>query len=164
MAAEMMALGLDLSVETGFCFGTKASTPHYAVWSLPGFDDRNIFRSMGSIMTSVKAVVAENKVWRVAIEAPLALGGRSAHTQRVLTMLAGAAAAGAVEGGAGWIRMPAPNTWRKAVLGCGFPKNTQGKSIAKQAALDYCRLNGWQPEDDNAADALCIWWWAVTQV
>ena len=57
----------------------------------------------------------------------------SSHGTRVLTMLSGAAQAGAYSGGARRFWMPQPHEWRKSVYGAGFPEDP------KQRARDYCR-------------------------
>lgn len=43
-------------------------------------------------------------------------------------------------------------TWRKAVLGRGRAK--------KADAIEWCRKHGFNPQDDNEAEAICILAWA----
>lgn len=112
---------------------------------------------MGSIYSAVLAVAKANGIGGVAIEAPLSLGGRSAHTGRVLTMLSGAAQAAASNAGIGWMRLPGPSTWRAKVLGNGFPENP------KRVALDYCKMMGRDIGEHDAAEAMCILQWALSQ-
>lgn len=152
----MNVLALDIATVTGWAWGGERSKPIAGIWRLPGLDDKNRARSMGGIYSSVMVTVRENKIDGVCIEHPGA-GRNSAHTQLSLTMLIGAAQAGAVNAGATILAMPHPNSWRKQVLGKGNPKNP------KLAAMDYCRLHGWQVEDHNAAEAICIWQWAHGQ-
>jgi hypothetical protein len=47
-------------------------------------------------------------------------------------------------------------TWRKAILGRGDLRTDE----AKRAARAYCRLAGWTPQNDDEAEAACIWAWA----
>lgn len=150
----MRCMGLDLATVTGFAFGEKGQKPTAGFWKLPGFDDANLDRTMSSLEFSIRALVKANGIERVAIEAPLNLAGKLAHGTRCLTMLSGAAGAGAYSGGARWIRRPAPQTWRKAVLGHGFPDKP------KEAALAYCARLNWGVTSHDAAEACCIMAWA----
>jgi len=154
----MRCLGLDLSLHAGWAFGDKGQTPMAGTWTLPGFDDANLDRTMSSIESSVRAIVRAEGIERVAIEAPLMLKGKLAHGTRSLMMLSGAAGAGAWSGGARWIKRPAPNTWRKAVLGQGFPDKP------KEAALAYCAMMGWKITEHDAAEAALLFHWASTQL
>lgn len=145
-----MILALDPAATCGFAFGDGKTLPHASIWQLPGFADADCDRSFGNIYSAVRGIVTENRIEGLMIESPLRLDGKSAHTERMLTMLSGAARAGAHNGGVKWIKSVAPTSWRKAVLGNGFPKNP------KQAALEYCRLRGWRIDDHNAGEAACI--------
>lgn len=153
----MKVLALDLALRAGFAFGEAGSQPVSGVWTLPGFSDRERPLSLGGIYSSVRAIVAANEIEIVAIEAPLRLGGRSAHAERSLTMLSGAAQAGAVNGGAKRVDLVAPQTWRKAVLGNGFPDKP------KDAAVQYCKLMKWRVTDHNQAEACCLFVHASAQ-
>ena len=52
------------------------------------------------------------------------------------------------------------NTVRKFFLGDGSLE----RDIAKSRTVERCRLLGWAPEDDNAADALAIWAWRCAMI
>ena len=148
----MKILSIDGALRCGWAFGDKTGRPYFGTWDLPGFSDQKRAASFASAYSAVQAMVRANNIEGVVIEAPLHLGGRSSHGERCLTMLSGALQAGACNGGAKSIWMPAPNTWRKHVLGNGFPKH------AKSAAIEYCKLVlKIAVTDDNIADALCLW-------
>lgn len=153
----MMLLAVDPAQRCGYALGTKTGAPQAGVFDLYGFDDKNAPRSFAGIYSSVRALCAANRIEGFVIEAPLRLGGKSAHTERNLTMLSGAAQAAAINGGVKWVRVVAPTTWRKAVLGHGFPKNP------KDAALEYCRMMKWNITDHNAGEAALMLVWAHGQ-
>ena len=149
----MILLALDPAIATGWAWGGKSTPPQFGCWRLPGFDDAHLARSFASIYTSVRRVVVANKVEGFIIEAPLHLAQKSSHTERCLTMLSGAAQAGAINGGARFVSIVAPQSWRKVVLGHGFPENP------KEKAIRFCTRQGWYVDNDNAADALCLLRW-----
>lgn len=164
----MKIMALDISQKTGFSFGERHDRPHCGTIDLPGLDDKNLARSCGGLYSSVMAMVRANKIEGVVIEAPLIGISKknkrgiytptSAHGDRVLTMLSGAAQAAISNGGAKFLGMPGPQTWRAAVLGNGRPTNP------KSAALEYCRLVlKLNLDDHNAAEAACILQWAFGQ-
>lgn len=146
----MKLLAVDPGSTSGWALGERTGVPMAGTWKLPGFDDKNRAKSFAGIYSSVYALCRGNGVEGFVIEAPLRLGGRSAHTERMLVMLSGAAQAGAFNGGVKWVEIVAPQTWRKKVLGNGFPKNP------KRAAIEYCNLMRWNIIEHNAAEASCI--------
>lgn len=152
----MRVLALDIATMTGWAWGDDRSTPVFGTWKLPGLDEKSRAKSLGGLYAAVLSTVRDNAIKHVAIEHP-GQGRNSSHTQLSLTLLVGAAQAAAFNAGAQIMKMPQPQSWRKQVLGKGILKN------AKLAALDYCRLHGWQVVDHNAAEALCIWQWAHGQ-
>lgn len=164
----MNVLGLDLAGTTGFAFGPIGGKPLFGTWTVPGFDDRMRSRSFANLYSTIHGVVKANDIKLVVIEAALMHIKRknkrnvwtpvSAHGERVLVMLSGAAQAACANAGCCNIEMPAPNTWRADVLGNGFPDDP------KAASLRYCRMAGWKVEDHNAADALCLWHWGASRL
>lgn len=162
-------MGLDLAESTGFAFGNRTERPYFGVFQLPGFAsvDKQV-ASMASLYTAVHSMVAANKIEGVAIEAPLMGITKknkrgipvpvSHHGTKMLVMLSGVAQAAAKNGGAKIVWLPEVSSWRKAVLGNGFPSDPKG------AALQYCRLVlKLKVEDHNAAEGLCVWCWAHGQ-
>src|SRR5579872_6141685 len=128
----MRLLALDLALLTGWAFGEDLASAHVGTWTLPGYADPVIDRSLGSIYSAVNTICRANKIGRVIIESAL-IGIKkknargittptSRHGDRCLTMLNGCARAGAANAGVTQIDVIAPNTWRAAVLGNGYPK------------------------------------------
>lgn len=96
----------------------------------------------------------------IAIEEPFYKAGESNYgTTRLLHGLYGALVG--IARLRGVIVWPvAVATWRRAVLGTAKFSSRQG---AKNAAMTFCKGNGWHACDDNAAEAGCIFHWAATK-
>lgn len=162
----MRILALDLALETGWAFGEDFASAQVGVWRHPGYGDSVIDRTLGSVYSAVHTCCRANNIEGVVIEAAMRGLKRknkrgittktSAHGDRVLTMLNGAARAGAANAGVKLFRFPAPNTWRAAVYGDGFPKNPKAK------AVDHCGLLGRSVPNHNSAEALCMLQWGLS--
>jgi Holliday junction resolvasome RuvABC endonuclease subunit len=161
-------LALDLAVTTGWAFGDNLASAHVGTWRLPGYADERIQQTLGSIYSAVNTICRGNMIEAVIIEAALRTIKKknsrdvwtptSAHGDRCLTMLNGAARAGAANAGVKQFEFPAPNTWRAAVYGEGYPKNP------KAHALEYCRRNGRDIKEHDAAEALAILQYGIGKV
>ena len=57
------------------------------------------------------------------------------------------------------VRNVAPSTARKEFLGDG----RLDRKTAKRRAIAMCKLLGWNAENDDEADAACIWHWGICQ-
>ncbi len=125
-------------------------------------------KALGSLYGGILALVRENNIEVGAIENPMPNIRRqnsrgiitdSSHRSRdVLLMMFGVALAAMRNGGCKTIYRIDPATWRKAVLGNGYPQDP------KRAAVDYCRLVfKCDVPNHNAAEAVCIWQWALGQ-
>lgn len=155
-----MLLALDLALNTGWAFGDDLASAHAGAWKLPGFADHLIERSLGSIYSAVNSLCRANNIEGVIIEAALRNISKrnsrgvwtptSAHGDRCLTLINGAARAGAANAGVKTVDFPGPSTWRAAVLGHGFPAKP------KDEALKYCHRIGRTVADHNTAEALCM--------
>lgn len=157
----MRCAGLDPALSAGWAFGDSAERPNCGVWKLPGFSDVLRPRSLAGIYSSTMAMVRANGIEAIAIEAPQMNISRknargittptSSHGTRSLTMLSGAAQAGAHNGGAKYIWLVDPSVWRKAVLGNGYP------SAPKAAAISYCwQVFKMRVTEEDAAEAVCL--------
>jgi hypothetical protein len=157
----MKILGLDLSLNTGWSFGDRGCQPQYGLFTLPGFSEHLLPRSCASLYSAVQSMVRANNIEGVVIEAPLQaiykknsrgiVTNSSSHGIRALTMISGAAQAAVINGGAKHLWMPEPATWRKSVLGSGYPDKP------KEAAFQYCKMVlGLNIGDDNSAEAACL--------
>jgi hypothetical protein len=157
----MKCAGFDLARHSGYALGERTGAPVYGAFELPGFDEGNLARSLGSLYTNVRGLIAANGVEGVAIEAPQTNIRRtnargittptSKHGTTILTMLSGVARAAAFNAGAKHIWLVDPSVWRKAVYGNGYPDNP------KAAAISYCRqVYKVHLTDDNIAEGLAL--------
>lgn len=101
--------------------------------------------------------VCERHVEQLVYEAPHVGGGKGIVMDENTTLvLIGLAFSVEVIGAS--LRAPVfrghVGTWRKHFLGTGRPENP------KQAALDRCKLLGWNVEGHDAAEAAGLWAWA----
>lgn len=162
-------LGLDVATKCGFAYGDLTGRPCYGVFKLPelGAGESDAI-ALASLYMGIITLVRENQIEVCAIEAPTPNIKRknkrgietfsSFRTRDSLLMMFGVAMAAVRGGGCKKIFVIAPSTWRKAVLGNGFPEKP------KQAAIDYARLVfRVDLKDDNMADAIGLWVWATGQ-
>lgn len=163
----MNILAIDPGLVMGFAYG-PATGPVCGVLKLPGFDDENRARSFAGAHAAVQSMIRVHDIKGVVIEAPLMEVWRknkrgietptSNHGVRMHHMLSGVLQAAVINGGAVLLGMPEPKTWRKAVLGNGYPAD------AKAAAIQYCRIAlNLILESHDAAEAACLWAWGVGQ-
>lgn len=151
-----MLLALDInSNRTGYMFGgPKDGQPRGGVWRLSGGED--LPRACGGLYNAISALAGLIHPNIVAIEAPLQMSERSAHTALVLISLFGAASAAGNNARARVI--PAHiGTWRKHFIGRG---NLPGAE-AKAQTLARCHLLGWKAENDDEGDACGVWSWGM---
>ena len=153
-----MLLALDLnSTRSGWAFGGPSdSVPRSGVWQLPGGGD--LQRCCGGLYNSISTLCKLVHPKFVIIEAPLQMGGRSAHTALVLMMLYGAATAAGHNAGAR-VEPVAVSTWRKHFIGHGNMKGDEAKDLAMQR----CKMFRWPVENHDQAEALGIWDYGVSK-
>lgn len=165
----MRCIGLDVSSNTGWAHGDLTGKPAYGVFKLPelGAGDKDA-RALGGLYGSILSLVRENAIEVAAIEEPVPNIERtnkrgittlsSNRSRDSLLMMFGTALAAVRNGGCRKIYIVRPASWRKQVLGNGYPQNP------KQAMLDYCRIVfKVDLRDDNIADAMGIWQFALGQ-
>jgi Holliday junction resolvasome RuvABC endonuclease subunit len=148
-------LTLDLASIVGWAYGHKGERPSSGTWILRGHQLGPRF--VGFENELIRAI----ETYRprlIVMEAPLP------PTRQASTFVArqqfGLAAYVEGEGCRAGIdvrEMPF-DTVRKAVLGRG---RFGGTDQAKAAVLAWCRAQGWNPSDHNAADAIVLWAFAT---
>lgn len=149
-------MALDIAGLCGWALGGPANgAPRTGTWQLHGLDDWGLDRSLATLHETVREFCRCHSVEIVAIEAPMMLQGRSAHTALALISLVAVARAAAQRHGA-QLRLVHVQTVRKFFVGQGRPDNP------KQAVMERCRLLNWAFEDDNAADAAALWAYAMS--
>jgi hypothetical protein len=92
----------------------------------------------------------------VAIEAPIPTG--EMRNTNFATQILSLGIMGIIRGEAARQNIPvwmvAQGTWRKAALGHGRPHD------AKRVAFRFCRELGWNPANEDEAEAAGVWIWA----
>lgn len=162
-------MGLDVSSNCGWAHGDLVGSPSYGVFTLSelGAGDKDA-RALGGLYSGVLTLTRENAIEIAAIEEPVPNIERtnkrgittlsSNRSRDSLLMMFGVALAAVRNGGCKKIYIVRPASWRKQVLGNGYPQNP------KQAMIDYCRLVfKVDLRDDNIADAIGVWQFALGQ-
>lgn len=141
----------------GVAFGTERDgKPRTIVWQLPGADELVFDRTLGIVLDSVTSLLSVANVKLVAIEAPIIVAARSAHTMVALMQLAGVVRAASHKAGAR-VHMVASSTVRKHFVNHGRPDDP------KRAVMERCRVLGWDVANNDAADAAATWSWLMSK-
>jgi len=155
-------LFLDLATQMGFCEGAPGEQPRYGSHRLGtvGAENEEVF---GGLLKWLGQKLLAFPPRLVVYEAPmLMLGGGMAKSSNIVTVerLVGltAVAQAVCYGAKVPVRRANVQTIRKHFLGVARPENP------KKAVIDRCRLLGYAPKDDNAADAIAGWDYACAIV
>lgn len=141
--------------------GPAHAGPFLYTWDLFGCSSEDdLVRSAASLYATVSQYC--RTVWHprfVYYEAPFnpfASGQTSNQATSGLRSLATVAAAAAVNANA--VARPAHvQSWRKVFLGHGRPPNP------KEATMARCFELGWEPKNDDEADAAGVWFYAMSR-
>lgn len=155
-------LALDVASTMGLCEGRPGETPCFDVIRLarPDDDPQDVFAR--AIKWAADRMYAA-KPDRLYIEAPtqsLVMGGRT--NARTILILYGlyATIAGVARAKGVMVREGKVQTIRKHFIGHGNLKGPE----AKRKVAETCRMLGWAPPNNDAADAGALWHWACSQV
>lgn len=169
-------LALDAATHTGVCEGAPGETPKLEVVNFGSrkhfFGAHDHFDIWGGVQMWMERRIEENADTR-AIELVVIEGLVPQYTPERSSPWAAAATGdktlqagiyatfGAVARNKRIPVLSAPiQSWRAFVFGDGKLKKPDAKARAKLLT----RKLGWNPQDDNAAEAGCIWLWACSQV
>ena len=143
-------LTLDLARSMGWCAGVPGHRPRFGVVHHRGQCHGEAYASLANWLEDAARVHAPGEV---CFEAPLARGQHSGIAAgRLLLGMVAVVQMFCWDHSIRCTEAPVAST-RKAVLGRGtFPKGTAKAEVAR-----WCRDNGFDPPDDNAADALVLW-------
>lgn len=149
----MIVAGLDLATMTGVAVGPLGGRP--ALWSedLKSSDELPLHGSrLMAVQGLTHRLITEYGVRAIGIEKPFV----AAHNNWETTLLTMGLTACVVSWAA-----------RKGVPVAVYPSQTVAKHLVglgkmpraekKQAVLAECRARGWDPRDDNQADAAAVW-------
>lgn len=148
-----MLLALDLSLTTGAAWGIPGRPPRSAVWKFPSGKE-NLDRAMVSLREMTMALCKFEKVEIVCIEASMKVidSEHSEYSAFCLTSLQAVAREASKRHGAA-VHLVDCQKWRRHFIGSG---NLAGH-IAKQRAMERCKLLGYPFQDHNAAEAAGVW-------
>lgn len=141
-----LVLGLDLSTRTGWALGRDFEKPRHGVWLLGKMTDMG--RCLSCLAGELEDALTVFRPALVIVEAPLPPQAQTAmSTARLQFGLAGVAQMVCYEADTRCEDVRADEV-RKLVL--GRPRAEKG------AIIKWCRAQGWDPAEDNDADALML--------
>lgn len=147
-------LALDIATRTGFAFGRPGELPRSGSIRLapPGSSNGAIGRGMMRWLADFLKVSQPDVIYYEVPLDPRHMGRKTTFkTARILLGLPFLVETISEARGVYKLREAGVQDVRKHFCGNARPKDK------KQAVLARCRQLGWQPEDDNAADALALW-------
>lgn len=143
-------LAIDAARTTGWCAGVPGQRPHYGAVTLRGITHGATY---AAFVDWLEDAIRLHDPAEIVVEAPLHSGGHLG--QDAATLALGFLAHLELVCHDRSIRLLTEHvqTTRKQVIGRGhFPKGT-----AKAEVIAWCRAQGFDPPDDNSADALVLW-------
>jgi hypothetical protein len=148
-------LSLDLATKTGWAFGTtEAGDPVSGVLSLPK-TGVELGPYLNDFAQWLNRLCIEHDVEQIVYEEPIMpMGSIRKDTLMKLYNLAGTAERVAHHRKVP-VRSVDAGTWKKFFCGRGG----FGKSTKPYPPIIKCREYGWQPKDDNEADAIGLWFY-----
>lgn len=150
-----MLLALDLATTVGWTVGSPGEPPRYGSVRLEG---RERAPRYGALLDWLDDARRVHGVTEVVAEAPMVTGDFAGRDAALLALgLAAHLEFWCWDNGIRQRQSVVVGTARKAVLGRGsFARGT-----AKAVVLDWCRREGFEPGDDNSADAILLWSYAT---
>lgn len=146
-------LALDVASSSGWAFGSIGDTPQHGVFTLPPSGD-DLGRALHTFATWLSAKVRELQPREIVFEAPILPAQTNIKTLKKLYCLAGMVEFIAAIEGVPCSEITA-GEWRKAFLGPYYPKSSTRDEL-KRAVIAACRQMGWEPRQDDDADAMGI--------
>lgn len=153
-APSASILALDIAIRTGFAFGRTGEYPRSGSVRLapPGSSNGTIGRGMLRWLTDFITVSKPGMIYYEVPLDPRHMGKKTTFaTARILLGLPFLVETIAEARGIFKLREAGVQDVRKHFCGTPRPKDK------KAAVLARCRQLRWNPEDDNAADALALW-------
>lgn len=150
-------LALDVASKTGVAFGRPGEVPRLQTVDFRVKDD--LPGTYGRAVEWMATRLCDEPPDLVVIERtvpPSGAFGATNHDTTMTTIGMFGIFAGIVRCKSIRLELAPINTWKKHFLGTAKLKRAE----AKRAAVERCRLLGWDAGDDNQADAAGIWDWA----
>lgn len=144
-----MILSLDIATQTGWAVGSPCSQPIYGTLKLEG---QRVGTRCLQLAREIGALIDEYHVTDVAIEE--AFVGRKLTGKGLMTLFGYRAAAHmAAENKGITPTMVRPSEARKHFIQMGSLKRKE----AKKHVMHQCQRIGWNPKNEDEADALALW-------
>lgn len=143
-----MLLALDLALKTGWAAGNPCGPVVYGSFKLRGTHDPNRFLEL---VREVGALIDAHRVTEMVAEAPFI--GKFRSTAMSLYGYRAAAMIACANKKVKVADLVEPAKIRKHFIGAGGLK----RADAKAGVIDKCRWRGWNPANDDEADALALW-------
>lgn len=151
----MKIAAFDVASNTGVAVGVPGSAPIYWSKHLGKPPDE---RRLAQILRLTDNVIVKHKPDLIYVEAPAAGDFKNTLLTQLVGCVKGCAAARCVD-----VKEVYPNTVRKHFLGKSltsrnFPdlSRPKAKLEIKRIVMRRCQALGWNPEDDDQADALAM--------
>ena len=150
----MRILALDLATTTGWALGEDHQAPAHGRFSLPSCGENyGVFAAEFWRWLAGRLVRHEPRL--VAYEKPIHLPTDKLHTVRRLYSLATVTEMVCVAKGVQVVSYGLDEI-RTNFVGPLHRKRFPGRDNIKRAVIAECRARGWNPNDDNDADALAL--------
>lgn len=150
MSKQPVVLALDCARTTGWCVGTLGERPNYGSVTLRGASHGSVY---AAYVDWLEDSIRLFKPGTIVVEAPLHRGGHLGQDAALLALGFLAHLELLCHDHHIPLLTEHVSRTRKAVMGRGhFPAGQ-----AKSEVIAWCRSQGFEPRDDNAADALVLW-------
>ncbi len=160
----MKILALDVATKTGVCVGVPGANRPRA-WTVD-LGKSPIQRKLSNALVMTQGLITAHKPDLIVIEAPI--GGQKVNASLIKMV-------GCIEGCAfnRGVKTHSVSlaTVRKRFLGKAFTKRDfphlsekDARVAVKRLVVDRCRLIGWEPENDDEADAMALWDWGMAEM
>lgn len=150
----MKILGLDLARQTGWACGEPCALPVYGTLRLDAATEPARFLQLGRMVTGL---IQQHGVTAVVIEQPHVSAKFGFNALMPLFGYRAAALMAAESRGVPVNWAAGASTVRKHFIGAGGLK----REAAKAAVVERCRQRGWNPKNDDEADALALLDWRL---
>lgn len=159
----MMVLALDLATVTGFCCGEPGKDfPHYGSVRF-GSDGCSRKALFGSALRWLNEFLATHRPTVVSFEEPLHFGLRRGRSQAGNDELAYGLPA--IVQAVCFLRAIYDVEQRRTIdIRRHFLGDNPKREIAKRETIERCRSLGFTVTDDNAADAVALWFYECAKI
>jgi Holliday junction resolvasome RuvABC endonuclease subunit len=147
---KRVVLGLDIATQTGWAVGHPDGEPRYGSLTLP-YEGDSAGKPMAFLRDWMGEMISTYNVELIAYEAPFVQHKREGHALKTVSLCGLVDLVGYDRSLPTYCIDISSN--KKFFTGDGH--------ASKVAMIRTCRLYGWTPKNDDEADALALWSYAV---